>query len=82
MLNKENMAFMNNERKFEFRFRFHEKESSKKKEYIELKTPVERKNSSIVSSYLLHSLDKQLDSGPSFSFLQVFRAKSLFLIGD
>ena len=76
------MTFMNNERKFEFRFRFHEKEPSKKKEYIELKTPVERKNSNIVSSYLLHSLDKQLDSGPSFSFLQVFRGKSLFLIGD
>ena len=43
------MAFMNNERKFEFRFRFHGKEPSKKKEYIKLKTPIERKKSSIVS---------------------------------
>ena len=68
------MTFTNNERKFEFRFRFREKEPSKKKEYIELKAPVERKNGSIVSSYLLHSLDKQLDSGPSFSFLQGFQS--------
>ena len=65
---------MNNERKFEFRFRFLEKEPSEKKEYIKLESPIERKKSSIVSCNWLHSFGKQLESGPSCSFLQDFQS--------